>query len=668
MDTAPLPSSVADIAKLPGPAAIRAWQDLRPTLADNAERFARACEIYGRLPRNGFFAKEVLDLGALAGQEAAAARLILSTAAADEARAPAHPVMKAVLALSRVGGLDGAELDRAVALRDRLIDAAPRAGVYRAILAQWDRDLERAIGHLQGFVAEHPDDVEAVMLYANLAMQSGRPARHAPVFARLRDLPTGPRGAQLADGFDSLCRAVGLDPADTDSLLREQARLETPGGIYELAMRMAPPPDPEPRSGVVMMTGSLAGGGAERIVAMTFRRFRELEPDEDAQLWLFSKSDSPGGNPLFYLPLTGLTEDQLHVVEASDRRDPPFCWLPPFYAMRAQGIYEALMQTRPRVAYFTLDEAVIAGGIAAVMAGVPKIVIHCHNMSPPNLHGDSVLSFGWDRAYRALLGRPNVQYINVAKAAVDDYLAWTGVTDPVARTDFVHNGVDFSAIDEGLTEDMPRQIRAELGIPEDAQIVGTALRFAEVKQPHVWIEAARLVRQALPGTHFILYGDGRLLDQTRALAAEAGLADCVHFPGRVSDLAHRLPVFDVLVLSSRSEGFPNVLIEAQAAGVVPIAFDVGGCRETMDPGRTGHVVTEKTPEALAAQIVAVLADPAELARTKARGMRFVRETFSFDRMIAQLHGIVYPQPVPASEDAPKAGAGGGWLRRLLGRG
>lgn len=322
------------------------------------------------------------------------------------------------------------------------------------------------------------------------------------------------------------------------------------------------------------------------------------------------------------------------------------------------------MRTRPRVLYITLDEAIISGGIAAVLAGVPEIILHCHNMSPPNLHGDDSLSFGWDRAFRALLAHPNVRYINVAQVAVDDYLQWCGAEAGVCHASVIHNGVDFSGIDAGLASDLPSRIRAELGIPAGSPVIGAAIRFTPVKQPLVWLDAARLIRDARPDTHFIMYGDGVLLNTCKAHAERLGLDDCVHFPGRVSDLAQRMGVFDILMLSSRSEGFPNVLIEAQAAGVIPAAFDVGGCRETMEPGRSGIVVSECTAEALAAEVVTLLGKPRRLERMKRRAMKFARRTFSFDQMMMPLHDLVYGKRY--SRDAHGgAPAGRGLIGRAL---
>lgn len=369
---------------------------------------------------------------------------------------------------------------------------------------------------------------------------------------------------------------------------------------------------------------------------------------EPVHLWLFSKTGPAGsGDGLFYLPLTGLDESDLHVLATATEITEPFRWLPPFMASKAQAIYNRLLELRPRVLHLSLDEANLAGGIAAVMAGVPRIVLHCHNMRPSNLHHSDEISFGWDRAYRALLSRENVVFVNVADIAVQDYLAWFGGSAS-AQTRTIRNGFDFTQFGDRELEFLSG-IRSELGIPAGAPVVGTALRFTAVKQPSVWLEMAARVAKARPDVHFVLYGDGQLLEESREQARRLGLGENVHFPGRVNDLYRRLPLMDLFVLSSRSEGLPNVLIEAQALGVVPVTFDVGGCRETLDEGETGVLVREQTADALAAAVLDLVDDPERRAAMAVRGRGMVRQRFAIERMLGDIAAVILGEPAADSQ-------------------
>ncbi|WJS85327.1 glycosyltransferase [Paracoccus sp. TOH] len=628
-----------DLEGLPFPKAREHWLTASKQM-DKKSAIDLACKLIPLYPERPFFPAHALDLAKATGDELRVARLVLEVAE-GEVSVALQPVFTATDMLLASSQASPAECAKAIYLRDRLMEVSPQRHFFRAQLARRENKVDTALNEVSTHLDLFPSDAPALILRATLAMQTGRWGRYCNEISALASIQSNPRSTELLNLFQTFQAAQGLSSTTPSDLVLNQERLETPGAVYEYAMDRAPEPDTAVRQGVVLLTGSLAGGGAERIVATMCRQFKEMEPAENLQLWLFSKTNGPAGNALFYLPLTGLREEELHIIEPVRQSSEPFCWLPPFYAQRAQAIYDDLMRLRPRVLYITLDEAIIAGGIAAVMAGVPRIVLHCHNMSPPNLHGDTRLSFGWDRAFRMLLARPNVQYVNVAQVAVDDYLDWCATPPNACRAAVIHNGVDFSPIDEGLRDDQPSRIRCELGIPPNSPVIGAAIRFTDVKQPLVWLEAARLIRNARQDAHFIMYGDGVLLESCKIRAAHLGLEDCVHFPGRVSDLAQRLAVFDIMMLSSRSEGFPNVLIEAQAAGVVPVSFDVGGCRETMEPGRSGLVVPECTAKALAAEVITLLNKPQRLKRMSRRAMKFVRKTFSIDQMMEQLHDLVY---------------------------
>lgn len=634
-----LPDETVDFETLPFPQARERWLAFSRQV-DEKRAFDLAYRLIPLYPDRPFFPAHALELAKTTEDKLRVARLLLDVAE-RKVGVQLQPIFTAVDILSASSQVTLSERTEAVHLRNRLMEASPRRHFFRAQLARRERDLDAALKEMATHLSLFPTDVPALVLRASIAMQTGRWGRYCNEILALESIQGNTRSSEMLDLFQQFRAAQGLSSTSPDDMILNQEWLETPGAVYEYAMDRAPLPDTAARQGVVLLTGSLAGGGAERIVATMFQKFRTMRPDEDLQLWLFSKTDGAAGNALFYLPLTGLREDELHIVEPVQRPNEPFCWLPPFYAQRAQAIYDDLMRVRPRVLYITLDEAIIAGGIAAVMAGVPEIILHCHNMSPPNLHGDDRLSLGWDRAFRALLARPNVQYVNVAKVAVDDYLNWCGTITDNCRATVIHNGVDFSPIDEGLASGLPACIKDELNIPPDSPIVGTAIRFTDVKQPLVWLEAAQLIQGARPDAHFIMYGDGVLLETCKAQAEHLGLGRCVHFPGRVSDLAQRIGVFDILMLSSRSEGFPNVLIEAQAAGVIPVAFDVGGCRETMNPGHSGLVVSERTAEGLAAEIITLLSKPRRMERMKRCGPRFVRRVFSIDHMIGSLQDLVY---------------------------
>ena len=212
---------------------------------------------------------------------------------------------------------------------------------------------------------------------------------------------------------------------------------------------------------------------------------------------------------------------------------------------------------------------------------------------------------------------------------MDDYIEWLELKDP-SKTFVVHNGYEFDQI-AVADADRRAALRAKYGIPPDIAI-GTAIRLTDTKQPLLWVDAAK-ISQHRQDCRFIMFGDGDMRLRVEERVREKGLEPHFMLPGRITDLYNRLPLLDLFMLASRTEGLPNALIEAQAAGLPVIAFDVGGVAETMIPGRTGLLVKELTADALAAAVLGALADADWRRRAAALGPDFVRSTFSLDKMI-----------------------------------
>ena len=124
-------------------------------------------------------------------------------------------------------------------------------------------------------------------------------------------------------------------------------------------------------------------------------------------------------------------------------------------------------------------------------------------------------------------------------------------------------------------------VRAELGIPADAVVIGTIARLAQQKRLDRLLRAVALM--ATP-VHCVIAGEGSHLEPTRRLSAELGVADRVHLPGFRSDIGDVLAALDTFVISSDREGMANAMLEAMTAGIPVVSTDVSGAREAIGNG------------------------------------------------------------------------------------
>jgi glycosyltransferase involved in cell wall biosynthesis len=202
------------------------------------------------------------------------------------------------------------------------------------------------------------------------------------------------------------------------------------------------------------------------------------------------------------------------------------------------------------------------------------------------------------------------------------------------KVDVIPNGIDTHLVDVTAPAPLHREFPA---IRPGDRVVGMVANLnREVKRVDVLVRAACEVRKRLPKARFLVIGGGRLEGGLRCLTGELGLEDAFTLAGaRDSALAY-IKAFDIGVLTSDSEGFPNVILEYMAAGVPVVATDVGGNREVVRDSSLGVLVPPGDHAALASSIVGLLEDDARRAETGARGQELVRSTFSWDRKIEEM--------------------------------
>lgn len=150
-----------------------------------------------------------------------------------------------------------------------------------------------------------------------------------------------------------------------------------------------------------------------------------------------------------------------------------------------------------------------------------------------------------------------------------------------ARVHTIYQGINQSVFNTGF-KSLARQ---EIGMPVSDRMFLWVGRMVGVKQLPLLIEAFRKVQQAEPAARLVLAGGGPLLGETRQAVEQAGLSNTVHFAGSVpqKELPRWYRAADATVLSSSSEGLPNVFRESLACGTPFVSTDVGSISEIASP-------------------------------------------------------------------------------------
>src|SRR5262249_48967274 len=174
---------------------------------------------------------------------------------------------------------------------------------------------------------------------------------------------------------------------------------------------------------------------------------------------------------------------------------------------------------KPAVVHAWLDRSSVRAGLAAVLAGVPNIILSGRNLNPSHFFFFAPYLLP---AYQTLAQQPRVTFINNSEAGALDYAQWMGL--PRERLRVVRNGVDFDELVRPSQEAVTT-LRTSGGAPAGAPLVGGLFRFSPEKRPELWIETAGRIGAARADCRFALFGMGPLRDDMAALAEKRGLGD-----------------------------------------------------------------------------------------------------------------------------------------------
>jgi glycosyltransferase involved in cell wall biosynthesis len=183
-------------------------------------------------------------------------------------------------------------------------------------------------------------------------------------------------------------------------------------------------------------------------------------------------------------------------------------------------------------------------------------------------------------------------------------------------------------------------VRAELGIPADAEVVGTLAVLRREKAHEVLVDAAELLADEFPRLRLLIAGTGPEEERLRALVRARGLQNRVLLLGYRRDVADVLAALDVAVLSSDREGSPLAVMEAMAAGKPVVATRVGGVPDLIEDGTHGLLVPPRDPRALAAALGKLLREPGLGAALGRRGRERQRREFDVATTVERIE-VVY---------------------------
>ena len=195
----------------------------------------------------------------------------------------------------------------------------------------------------------------------------------------------------------------------------------------------------------------------------------------------------------------------------------------------------------------------------------------------------------------------------------------------------IYNGIDIERFCRVSTLS-----KSQLGLREGIATIGTVCRLEEpTKGLAVLLKGLAQLNQMphIPPFQLLLVGEGPAAKVLHQLSEKLELNEIVVFAGLRCDVEEILPLLDLFVLPSLSEGFGIALVEAMAAGCPVVATAVGGIPEVVETGRTGVLVPAGDSNALTDALADMLTDRFKARFFGREGQRWVATKFSVSTMV-----------------------------------
>jgi len=350
------------------------------------------------------------------------------------------------------------------------------------------------------------------------------------------------------------------------------------------------------KTNIVWLVKTLGPGGAERQV-VNFANKLALCDNFNITIICFSCLEAPDN---FYF---NHFDESIKIIDLNSFKLNQQIKVPKIlYAMwsldtvkKFKKVVYLLTELKPHLVQGWLDEPSIVCSLAGLHTKIAKICISTRNTNPSNFLANRIYFKG---VYSALAKYRNILFLNNSLFGSRDYEKWLKLEYGTIKT--INNGFDIDLFDsfDKLTYFTNTQL---------PKIVGTVCRLDLEKDLDLWFEIVKKLT-IHSQINFKLIGDGPLRAKLSKQIRSNNLENRVEMVHSIADIYSEMIKFDIFLLTSKFEGLPNVLIEAQLLGLPVIATNAGGSSETFVNGNSGILLDNRDYNSICQEIESLLRD------------------------------------------------------------
>lgn len=309
-------------------------------------------------------------------------------------------------------------------------------------------------------------------------------------------------------------------------------------------------------------------------------------------------------------------------------------------------LFQLFRRERPDVVH-SRNWGAIEAVPAARFAGVRRVIHSEHGRDIHTMNGDPLRR----RIFRRLCYSISHEVVAVSPELSRHYASQLGIE--TERFKVIPNGVNttkFRPNDEARI-----RFRRQLGLDSNVVVVGTLARLDPVKDHRTLLRASAQAMQAGVLLHVVIVGDGpekqRLTELTASIPVLQGHVSFVDETRHPEDC---LNGFDILALTSLSEGMSNTVLEAMATALPCVVTRVGSNPDLVQEGETGFLADAGDSEKIAQHICTLAADTQLRRDMGMRGRRKVESEFSLRKMVESYSRLYAAETIsrPVAEAVP----------------
>jgi glycosyltransferase involved in cell wall biosynthesis len=286
-------------------------------------------------------------------------------------------------------------------------------------------------------------------------------------------------------------------------------------------------------------------------------------------------------------------------------------------------IYRIIRKERVDTIIVNLSSDLKAAGIAAKIAGTEKI-LYARGIAKP-VRNSFLNRWLFKRILTGVIANSEETKRSILKNS-------PALISP-SKIEVIYLGIDFKEINKHFKD----PIRVSQA---DKIILGTAGRLEKVKNHKFLIEAAKRLKERGAQFKLLIAGEGSLKNELTAYAKSMGVENEIEFLGFIDDIASFMAAIDVFVLSSFSEGFGYVLIEAMAFKKPVIAFNHSSSPEIVIDQQTGFLIAKNDTEQFVERTLMLLKNRNLCEQFGENGRKRVEEKFTLEMTLNELEKII----------------------------